>query len=419
MRRNPAPADDLIVGLDIGTTKVCAVIGQINEATGEIEIIGVGSTPSRGLRRGVVVNIDKTIKSILTAVEEAEMMSGREVAGVYAGIAGGHIEGLNSRGVVAVSSRDREIAQEDVDRVVDAARAIAIPMDREIIHVIPQEFIVDQQGGITDPVGMVGVRLEAEVHIITGSVTSIQNVVKCANRAGFKVYDIALEPLASSKAVLSSDEKELGVLLIDLGGGTTDVLVHLNGSPYHTNVIALGGDQVTSDLSIVLKTPLEAAERIKTESGCCYLPNVEGSDDLVSIPGVGGRLPESVRTTDVARIIQPRMTEIFGLVRAELDKRNLLPLLAGGVVLTGGGALIRGAGELAREVFGLPTRVGYPLRLGGLVEEYQSPVYATGVGLVLYGASVRERGESAQPMGERVSGRGVLSRMRNWFREFF
>jgi cell division protein FtsA len=419
MRRNPGPADDLIVGLDIGTTKVCAVIGQLAEPSGEIEIIGVGSTPSRGLRRGVVVNIDKTIKSILTAVEEAEMMSGREVAGVYAGIAGGHIEGLNSRGVVAVSSRDREIAQEDVNRVVDAARAIAIPMDREIIHVIPQEFIVDQQGGITDPIGMVGVRLEAEVHIITGSVTSIQNVVKCANRAGFKVYDIALEPLASSKAVLTNDEKELGVLLIDLGGGTTDVLVHLNGAPYHTSVIALGGDQVTSDISIVLKTPLEAAERIKTESGCCFLPMVEGSEDVVTIPGVGGRLPESVRTTDVARIIQPRMTEIFGLVRAELDKRNLLQLLGGGVVLTGGGALIRGAGELAREVFGLPTRVGYPLRLGGLVEEYQSPVYATGVGLVLYGASVRQRGVSAQPMGERVSGRGVLSRMRSWFREFF
>jgi cell division protein FtsA len=419
MRRSATPSDDLIVGLDIGTTKVCAVIGQVSETTGGLEIIGVGSTPSRGLRRGVVVNIDKTIKSITTAVEEAEMMSGREVAGVYAGIAGGHIEGLNSRGVVAVSGRDREITADDVARVVDAARAIAIPMDREIIHVIPQEFIVDQQGGISDPVGMVGVRLEAEVHIITGSVTSIQNVVKCANRAGFKVYDIALEPLASSKAVLSSDEKELGVLLVDLGGGTTDVLVHINGSPYHTNVIALGGDQVTSDLSIVLKTPLEAAERIKTESGCCYLPMVEGSDDVVSIPGVGGRLPETVLTTDVARIIQPRMTEIFGLVKAELDKRNLLPLLAGGAVLTGGGSLIRGASELASQVFGLPTRIGYPLRLGGLVEEYQSPVNATGVGLVLYGASVRERGESAQPMGERVSGRGVLSRMRNWFREFF
>ena len=419
MRRSAAPGEDLVVGLDIGTTKVCAIIGQVNDATGEIEIIGVGSTPSRGLRRGVVVNIDKTIKSILTAVEEAEMMSGREIAGVYAGIAGGHIEGLNSRGVVAVSSRDREISRADVERVVDTARAITIPMDREIIHVIPQEFIVDQQGGITDPVGMVGVRLEAEVHIITGSVTSIQNVVKCANRAGFKVFDIALEPLASSKAVLTGDEKELGVLLLDLGGGTTDVLVHINGAPYHTNVIALGGDQVTSDISIVLKTPVEAAERIKTESGCCYLPMVEGSEDLVSIPGVGGRLPETVRVADVARIIQPRMTEIFGLVKAELDKRNLLSVLGGGVVLTGGGALIRGAAELARQVFGLPTRVGYPLKLGGLVEEYQSPVYATGVGLVLYGASLRERGQAAPPMGDRVTGRGVLARMRNWFREFF
>ena len=412
------PADNLIVGLDIGTTKVCAVIGQYDEDTQGVEIIGVGSTPSRGLRRGVVVNIDKTIRSILKAVEESEMMSGREVAGVFAGIAGGNIEGINSRGVVAVSGRDREISPADVDRVVDAAKAIVIPMDREVIHVIPQEFIVDQQGGVGDPVGMVGVRLEAEVHIITGAISSIQNVVKCANRAGFKVYDIALEPLASSKAVLSADEKELGVLLIDLGGGTTDVLVHVAGSPYHTDVIALGGDQVTSDISIVLKTPQDAAERIKCESGCCFYPLVESEEDLVTIPGVGGRLPETVRKADVARIIQPRMTEVFELVKEQLDRRSLLPMLGGGVVLTGGGSLLQGCVELAREVFGLHARIGYPRRMGGLVEEYHSPIYATGVGLVLYGASLRQKGLLEQAVGDKGS-RGILARMRQWFGEFF
>ena len=377
-------ADDLIVGLDIGTTKVCVVIGQYGE-NGQLEIVGVGTTPSRGLRRGVVINIETTVRSIANAVEAAEMMSGREVHSVYTGIAGGHIEGINSRGVVAVTGKGREISREDVDRVIDAAKAIVIPMDREVLHVIPQEFIVDAQGGIRNPIGMVGVRLEAEVHIITGAVTSAQNIVKCVNRAGFKVNDIALEPLASSKAVLSQDEKELGVLLIDLGGGTTDVLVHLEGAPYHTEVLSVGGDQVTNDVSIVLKTPQESAEKIKKEAGCCYAALVQEGEE-VRIPGVGGRPPRTVRRGELCEIIQPRMAEILGMVREQIERKGYLGLLGGGVVLTGGGSLLPGVEPLAAKLIGLPARLGAPRDVEGLTDAVASPVYATSVGLVRYAA---------------------------------
>ena len=409
-------SDELIVGLDIGTTKVCVVIGNYNES-GQLEITGVGTTPSRGLRRGVVINIETTVRSIANAVEAAEMMSGREVHAVYTGIAGGHIEGINSRGVVAVTGKGREITREDVDRVIDAAKAIVIPMDREVLHVIPQEFIVDEQGGIKNPIGMVGVRLEAEVHIITGAVTSAQNIVKCVNRAGFKVNDIALEPLASSKAVLSQDEKELGVLLIDLGGGTTDVLVHLEGAPYHTEVLSVGGDQVTNDVSIMLKTPLDAAEKIKKESGCCYAALVQ-ADEEVRVPGVGGRAPRSIRRQELVEIIQPRMAEMLGMIREQIERKGYLGLLGGGVVLTGGGSLLAGVAELASEIFNLPARIGYPLRLGGLVEEYYSPIYSTGVGLVLYGAGKKETGYVDTSSSENTFS-SVWDRMRNWFKEFF
>jgi cell division protein FtsA len=409
-------AEELIVGLDIGTTKVCVVIGQYNES-GQLEITGVGTTPSRGLRRGVVINIETTVRSIANAVEAAEMMSGREVHAVYTGIAGGHIEGINSRGVVAVTGRGREITREDVDRVIDAAKAIVIPMDREVLHVIPQEFIVDEQGGIKNPIGMVGVRLEAEVHIITGAVTSAQNIVKCVNRAGFKVNDIALEPLVSSKAVLSQDEKELGVLLVDLGGGTTDVLVHLEGAPYHTEVLSVGGDQVTNDVSIMLKTPLDAAEKIKKEAGCCYAALVQ-ADEEVRVPGVGGRAPRSIRRQELAEIIQPRMAEILGMIREQIERKGYLGLLGGGVVLTGGGSLLAGVAELASEIFNLPARIGYPLKLGGLVEEYYSPIYSTGVGLVLYGAGKKETGYVDTSSSENTFS-SVWDRMRNWFKEFF
>ena len=408
--------EDLIVGLDIGTTKVCAVVGEYNE-NGQLEIIGVGTTPSRGLRRGVVINIETTVRSIAAAVEAAEMMSGREVPAVYTGIAGGHTKGINSRGVVAVTGRGREITREDVDRVIDAAKAIVIPMDREVLHVIPQEFVVDEQGGIKNPIGMIGVRLESEVHIITGAVTSAQNIVKCVNRAGFRVNDIVLEPLASSKAVLTQDEKELGVLLIDIGGGTTDVLVHLEGAPHLTEVLAIGGDQVTSDLSIMLKTPLEAAERIKKEAGCCYSPLVS-EDEEVHIPGVGGRPPRTILRSELVEIIQPRMAEILGMIREQIDRKGYLGLMGGGVVLTGGGSLLAGTAELATDIFNLPGRIGYPVKLGGLVEEYYNPIYATGVGLVLYGAGKRGVDYVDTSTSEKTFN-GVWDRMRSWFKEFF
>nr|WP_319477458.1 cell division protein FtsA [Marispirochaeta aestuarii] len=408
------PHDGLIVGLDIGTTKVCACIAETND-NGILEVIGVGTAPSQGLRRGVVINIESTLKSVAAAIEAAELMSGREVESVITGIAGAHIEGINSRGVVAVSGRDREISSEDIARVIEAAKAIVIPMDREVLHVIPQEFIVDDQRGIKDPLDMIGIRLEAEVHIVTGSVTSAQNLLKCVNRAGFRVSEIVLESLAASRAVLTEDEKELGVLLIDLGGGTTDVLVHLDGAPYHTDVVALGGSQVTNDISIILKTPLDVAERIKKESGCCYLPLVD-KDERVMIPGVGGWPAATIPRQELVKIIQPRMAEIFSMVRDQLEKKDYMRHLGGGVVLTGGGALIPGAVELALEVFGIPARIGIPDKLRGLVEEYQNPVYATAMGLVLYGSegvSVTEGG-----IGRR-KGEGLMSRLKGWMKEFF
>lgn len=410
-------SEDLIVGLDIGTTKVCVIIGQIGEQ-GTVEITGVGITPSRGLRRGVVINIDATVKAIASAMEEAEMMSGREVQNVYAGIAGGHIEGVNSRGVVAVTGKKREIDKDDIDRVIDAARAIVIPMDREVLHVIPQEYIVDGQSGIRSPQGMIGVRLEAEVHIVTGAVSSAQNIIRCVNRAGFKVNDIVLEPIAAARSVLTTDEKELGVLLVDLGGGTTDVLVYHEGVPYHTEVLALGGDHVTSDLSIMLRTPSEAAEQIKRDAACCFLPALEEPDTETSIPGVGGRPPHIVTRRELAEIIQPRMSEMLSSVKTQIDAAGYLARLSGGVVLTGGGALMPGTAELASEIFGLPARIGYPARLGGLVPEYHSPIFATGVGLVQYGAS-RQGVEQLNMNTSEAGFTSVWARMRKWFGEFF
>jgi cell division protein FtsA len=410
------PQDDLIVGLDIGTTKICAIIGHTDE-NGRLEIIGVGTTRSKGLRRGVVVNIEATVKAVLAAVESAELMSGREIQGVFTGVAGSHIEGINSRGVVAVTGRDREITEEDVDRVIDAGKAIAFPMDREVLHVIPQEFIVDDQRGVKNPMGMIGVRLEAEVHIITGSVASAQNIVKCVNRAGFKVYDMVLEPLASSRAVLTNDERELGTLLIDLGGGTTDVLVYIDASPYYTEVLPIGGDQVTNDLSIVLKTPMDAAEKIKIESGCCYADLIHG-DEEVRIPGVGGRPPDVRLKRDIVKIIQPRMNEMLSMVKEHVQSKGYLRLLGGGVVLTGGASLIPGTVELAQEVFELPARIGYPTQLGGLVEEYSSPIYSTGIGLVLYGAARHEMGSLEKGKRGKDSN-GFWGVMKSWFKEFF
>ncbi len=411
--------DRVIVGLDIGTTTVSAAIADYDE-DGRLEIIGLGAAASHGLRRGVVINIEATLRSVGLAIEAAEQMAGREVSAVVTGIAGGHIEGLNSRGVVAVTGRGREITSEDVDRVIDAAKAVVIPMDREVIHVIPQEFIVDEQAGIRNPLDMIGVRLEAEVHIITGSVTSAQNLVKCVNRAGFKVSDIVLESLAAARAVLTEDEKELGVLLIDLGGGTTDILIFREGAPYYTSVLPVGGAQVTGDLSIMLKTPTESAEQIKQEAGCCYVPLVESGEPVI-IPGVGGRPPASIAREEICRIIQPRMGEIYSMVREKIEPKGYLRHLGAGIVLTGGGALLPGAVELAQEVFGVSARTGQPGNLGGIGSIYQTPEFSTVIGLVLHAEAKGSGSADAVPDKDarsRVKG-GLLRGVGKWLRNFF
>ncbi|MFW6388114.1 MAG: cell division protein FtsA [bacterium] len=406
--------DGTIVGLDIGTSKVCAVIAEVGY-DGELEIIGIGRSPSSGLRRGVVINIESTLQSVAGAVEAAEQMAGREVFDVVTGIAGGHIEGMNSRGVVAVTGKGREITQIDVDRVIDAARAVVIPMDREILHVIPQEYVVDDQGGIRNPLDMIGVRLEAEVHIVTGSVTSAQNLVKCVNRAGFKVAQMVLDGLASANAVLTNDEKEMGVLLLDLGGGTTDILVYSEGAPYYTSVVGLGGSQVTGDISIMLKTPTESAERIKHEAGCCYIDLIE-DDEPVIIPGVGGRPPLSIQRRSLAEIIQPRMEEIYRMAREKLEKKGYLGAIGGGVVLTGGGALLPGAVDLAQDVFGSAARIGRPMAPKGLVEQFQQPDMATAVGLVQFAAEGMDLSAIEPGKQER---RSRFSALKEWVRNFF
>ena len=406
--------DRMIAALDIGTSTVTAAIADYDEE-GRLEIIGLGTADSHGLRRGVVINIEATLRSVAEAVEAAEQMAGREIASVITGIAGGHIEGLNSRGVVAVTGRGREITSADVDRVIDAAKAVVIPMDREVIHVIPQEFIVDEQGGIKNPIDMIGVRLEAEVHIITGSVTSAQNLVKCVNRAGFKVSDIVLESLAGAKAVLTDDEQGLGVLLVDLGGGTTDILLYRDGAPHYTSVLPVGGSQVTADLSIMLKTPTESAEQIKQQAGCCFMPLVDPGEPVI-IAGVGGRPPASIPREELCRIIQPRMEEIFSMVREKIEPKGYMRHLGAGVVLTGGGALLPGATELAQEVFETSVRVGQPGNLGGIGSVYQSPEYSTVIGLVLHAA---ERQAPAARAAVGNSRDGFLKGVGRWLRNFF
>lgn len=382
----------------------------------------MGTAPSTGLRKGVVVNIEATLLSVSKAVEAAELMSGREVKECFVGVAGANVEGINSRGVVAVTGKGREISQADLDRVIEAARAVVIPMDREVLHVIPQTYIVDDQKGIRNPLDMIGVRLEAEVHIITGSVTSAQNLVRCVNRAGFKASGLILQSLAASRAVLTQDEKELGCLLIDLGGGTTDLLLFSEGAPYFSASVGVGGSQVTNDISIILNVPMDAAERIKREAGCCYLPHVD-LDDYVVVPGVGGRAPQEVPRAKVAGVIQPRMEEIFRLARERVEQMGYWRMIKGGVVLTGGGALMQGAADLAYEVFGVPVRTGAPASFGGMVEEYRNPSFSTAVGLVLLGAERLGPEEAEQQKargGEKpkAKGSGLAQKIRDWFKEF-
>lgn len=405
--------EDMVVGLDIGTSKVTAVIAE-GQRDGQPEIIGLGTAPSSGLRRGVVINIEATLRSVVDAIEAAEQMAGREVKRVVSGIAGSHVSGLNSSGVVAVTSKGREITEADVSRVIENARAVSIPMDREILHVIPRNFVIDEQGGIKNPLDMIGVRLEVEVHMITGSVTAAQNLVKCVNRAGFEIQQVIFNSIAASRAVLSQDEKELGVVLVEIGGGTTNVLVYQDGAPYHSFVLPVGGSQVTGDLSIMLKTSTESAEKIKREEGCAYMALVEEGEPVL-VPGVGGRPPMQCTRAQVCEIVQPRMTEILGLVRERLDRHRVLDRVAGGLVLTGGGALLPGVVELGQDVFDLAGRIGLPGRYGGLVDQYQSPQYAAAVGLVLH--AMDEATGAGGAARERRG--GTMKGLKKWVRHFF
>src|SRR3989338_3451072 len=357
-----ARKDNIVVGLDIGTTKICAIVGEIKSEG--MEIIGIGTQPSKGLRKGVVVNIDATVQSIKKAIEEAELMAGCEINMAYVGIAGGHIKGFNSHGVIAV--KDREITKADIARVIEAAQAITIPTDREVIHVIPQEYILDQQDGIQEPMGMTGVRLEAKVHIVTAAVTSAQNIVKSVNKAGLDVADIVLQQIASSEAVLNQDEKEIGVALVDIGGGTTDIAVYHGGTIKYTTVISLGGNQVTGDISVGLRTPTGEAEKIKREFGCAMVAMVS-KDELIEVPNVGGTKGRSVSRYTLCEIIEPRLEEIFELVKREIMKSGYGSLISSGVVLTGGTAAMNGTTELAEQVFNLPVRRGLPTGISGLV----------------------------------------------------
>ncbi len=401
---------EIIVGLDIGTTKICAVVGEVTGS--DINIIGIGTHPSVGLRKGVVVNIESTVNSIKKAVEDAELMAGCEISSVYAGIAGGHVTGFNSRGIIA--TKGKEITQVDVDRVIDAARAVAIPMDREVIHVIPQEYIVDDQAGIFNPVGMSAVRLEAKVHIVTGAVTSAHNIVKCANKAGLDVCDIVLESLASGEAVLSDDEKELGVALLDLGGGTTDMAIFSSRNIKHTFVLSLGGNNLTNDIAIGLRAPLTDAEHIKKQFGTCLVRKVS-NEETIEVPGMGGRKPRKLSRQILAEILEPRMEEIFTLTRREIYRAEMENSIASGVVLTGGSSLLDGAVDIAESIFNLPARQGAPKGIGGLVDVVNNPMFSTGVGLVLYGA----KNQSAKKFRIRDSNifNRVMARMKRWFKD--
>ena len=400
---------DLVIGLDIGTTKVCAVVGEVTEDG--VDVVGIGTSPSTGLRKGVVVNIEETVKSVQKALEEAELMAGCEIRSVYAGIAGSHIKGFNSHGVIAV--KGGEVTQKDVDRAMEAASAVAIPLDREVIHTLPQEFIVDDQRGIIHPLGMAGVRLEVKVHIVTGAVTSAQNIVRSCHRSGLDVSDIVLEALASAKAVLTEEERELGVALVDLGGGTTDIAIFANDTIKHTGVLALGGQNLTNDIAFGLRTPMASAERIKVKYGCAMVDLVH-QDEIIEVSTVGGREPRRLSRQLLAEICQPRMEEVLDLVDQELTRSGCKHLISAGVVLTGGSALIDGCQELAEQVFNLPTRIGYPRNVGGLKDVVNSPKYATAVGLLRYGAE-KEGGERKFRIRDGNVFDRVLSRMKKWF----
>ena len=404
---------NLIVGLDVGTSKVVAIVGEITPEGG-VEIIGIGSHPSRGLKKGVVVNIESTVHSIQRAVEEAELMAGCQIHSVYAGIAGSHIRSLNSHGIVAI--RDKEVTPSDVERVIDAARAVAIPADQKILHILPQEFIIDAQDGIREPVGMSGVRLEAKVHMVTGAVSAAQNIIKCVRRCGLEVDDVILEQLASSYSVLTEDEKELGICLVDIGGGTTDIAVFTEGSIRHTAVIPIAGDQVTNDIAVALRTPTQNAEEIKIKYACA-LTQLASSEESIEVPGVGDRGSRRLARQTLAEVVEPRYEELMTLVQAELRRSGFEDLIAAGVVLTGGSSKIEGLVELAEEIFHAPVRLGSPQYVTGLSDVVRNPIYATGVGLLLFGNQNRTHRNLDVHLGRGF--KGVWNRMKSWFQGNF
>jgi len=402
--------ENIIVGLDVGTTKICAVVGEVEG--NKINIIGIGTHPSIGLRKGVVVNIESTVESIQKAIEEAELMAGCEISSVYAGIAGGHITGFNSRGIVAI--KGPEVTKNDVERVIDAARAVAIPMDREVIHVIPQEFIIDDQGGIQNPVGMSGVRLEAKIHIVTGAVTSAHNIVKCANRSGLDVCDIVLEPLASGEAVLTNEEKDLGTALLDLGGGTSDLAIFLGKNIKHTFVLSLGGNNLTNDISIGLRASRAEAEKIKIKYGTCVAQNIS-NEETIEVPGMGGRKPRKLPRQILGEILEPRIEEIFTLIKREIFRAGMDNVITSGLVLTGGSSLLHGITDIAESIFDVPSRLGTPRGISGLIDVVNNPMYATGVGLVLYGA--KNQPEKKFRIRDSNIFHRVMTRMKRWFKD--
>jgi len=410
-------SEQYVVGLDIGTSQICCVVGEVKD-DGAVHIVGLGQSPSRGLRKGVVVNVDATVDAVKSAVEEAELMAGLRIESATVGVAGGHIRSFNSRGVIAVSGRDRTVSSDDVRRVLEAARAVSIPQDREILHVLPQEFVLDEQGEIAAPEGLVGSRLEANVHIVTAATTSVQNLVTCANRAGIEVRDTVLEQLANAESVLSDDEKELGVALIDIGGGTTDMAVFEKGSLWHTAVLPAGGDHFTNDLAVGLRTPIPDAERLKKRYGCAMAALVQESD-AIEVPTVGGRKPRLLSHQVMAEILQPRAEEIFSLFQEEVVRAGFDKVLNAGVVLTGGGSLLPGMTEVAENLFEMPVRHGMPSGAEGLMEPASSPQYATAIGIALYGARHRQPARRLPLQATHGAFRSVGGRFKAWFSEMF
>ena len=404
--------NDIIVGVDIGTTKIGCFIAEIENE--EIRIIGVGSSQSEGLKYGVVVDVDKTVRSIQAAVKKAEDMADLDVEAVFVGIAGDHIRSINGRGVVAISGENSEVTSDDVRRVIDAAKAVALPIDREIIHILPQEFMVDDMKGIRDPVGMKGVRLEAEVHIVTGAIASAQNIHRCIEKAGYSVADIVLEPLASSFSVLTEDQKELGCVIIDVGGGTSDIAMFYEGCIRHTSVVALGGKNVTNDLAIVLRTPIDAAENLKIEHGQVLHMEADG-DQYFTVSDVNRVSDRKISKNLLVDIIQPRMAEILTLCYEEIKKSDFINLMTTGMVLTGGGSLLPGTIELAEDIFNMPVKLGIPQGFSGMVEEAQNPQSATGVGLVIYGKKHLHELDGYLSKGEAGVFEVIKKRFRRWF----